>query len=147
MRAAGSDATCKCLDGDCNYVHLHSYESKLKVLKTRSRVLKRFKMTQEQLLKELKFSCVIMNCATHRILSFTQILNDILSTTDGSLNGPLKSPGEPQTVTVVTLNQDLFYSSSYPRARLGPKSEEIMFMAAIKASLGIDVEVERYGKP
>ena len=95
-------------------------------MKTRSKVLKRFGKTLEELRSEIKFSAAILSCATARILSFTQVLLDILSSKDGSVNGPRRGPNDPCAVTVITLNPDLYYASDHPTQRLGPKAEEIM---------------------
>ena len=116
-------------------------------MSTQKRVLSKFGKTLEELKKELKFACCIMSCATARILSFTQILLDIYSTKDGSIRGPKRGPNDPPAVTVITLNPDFYYSSSFPLPRLGPKAEEMMFQAVIKESLGHEAKVENYGKP
>eukprot|EP00353_Schmidingerella_taraikaensis_P011438 CAMPEP_0185568570 /NCGR_PEP_ID=MMETSP0434-20130131/1490_1 /TAXON_ID=626734 ORGANISM="Favella taraikaensis, Strain Fe Narragansett Bay" /NCGR_SAMPLE_ID=MMETSP0434 /ASSEMBLY_ACC=CAM_ASM_000379 /LENGTH=132 /DNA_ID=CAMNT_0028183131 /DNA_START=509 /DNA_END=907 /DNA_ORIENTATION=- len=108
------------------WIGIDFYESKWSILKTRSAVLKRFNMTMEELRADLKFSAAIISCATHRILSFTQVLLDILSSKDGSLSGEARGPSDPPAVTLITLNPDLYYSSTHPTVRLGPKAEEIM---------------------
>ena len=77
-------------------------------------MLKRFGKTLEELKKEIKFSAAIISCATQRICSLAQIMVDICSTKDGSLNGPKRGPDEPCAVTFITLNPDLFYASSHP---------------------------------
>ena len=118
-----------------------------KVLQTRRGVLKRFGMSMEELKKELKFSCVILNGATHNLLSFSQVLYDILRTKDGSLYGPPRGPNDPQAVTVITLNPDLYYSSTHPMERIGPQGLQIMMQALFKATLGYEIEIESYGKP
>ena len=104
-------------------------------------------MKAEELVKEMKFKAVIISVCTYRILSMIQVLYDILSSKDGSIRGPRRDPNEPQSVTLITLNPDLFYASSHPMQRLGPAVENTMISSVMKQSMGLDVKFEEYGKP
>ena len=53
-----------------NWIGIDFYESKFKILRTRSALCKRFNMTMEEL-KKIKFAAVVMSTATPRSLSFT----------------------------------------------------------------------------
>lgn len=80
------------------WIGLDFYEGmtvKLKVLKVRNKVLKRYGMTMDELKKELKFSAIIVACHTYRMLSFIQIACDILKSNDGSLYGKPLGPNDP----------------------------------------------------
>lgn len=55
------------------WIGLDFYEGrtvKLKILRVRNKVLKRYGMTMEELKKELKFSAIIVACHTFKMLSF-----------------------------------------------------------------------------
>lgn len=117
------------------------------VLRERRKVLKRFGMSMEELKKELKFSAVIVSCLSARIFSFTQILADILNSTDGSLHGPPRQPGDPQKVAFITTNPDLVFATNYYKPRIGPRGAEIMIKACIESLYGWKLETEQYGKP
>ena len=95
----------------------------------------------------MKFSAVIMSCATPRMCSLVQLMADIFSTKDGSLYGPKRGPDDPFAATFITLNSDLYYTSGHPTPRLGPKCLEIMLQSTFKEVLGQEVPIERYGKP
>lgn len=56
-------------------------------------------------------------------------------------------PNDPQKVTVITTNYDLYFSSDFPSPRHGPRVLEFALAAIVKNTLGRDLEIERHGKP
>ena len=63
------------------------------------------------------------------------------------MHGERLGPNDPQAVTVITTNPDLFYSSNHPSPRHGPQVLEAALQAICKKALNRDIVIERYGKP
>ena len=135
-----------------NYVSpwiLYDYHhSKLDILRTRNRVLKRFGCkTADELKSQLKFSAIFILILAQRIGSLTQMIVDICESKDGSLLGERRSPNDPQVVSVITTNPDFYSPIGFVSPRLGPGAYVHGLASIYKEATGRSLFIEHCGKP
>ena len=80
---------------------------------TKSRLLERFKMTEDEFKQKLQISAAFILCTSMRIMSTCQILCDLISSKDGRLLGPKRQPNDKQFVKVIMSNPDLVYKDKH----------------------------------
>ena len=84
---------------------------------------------------------------TFNVVSFIQIVCDIVATKDGSLTGERRGPNDPQATTVILTNEDLHFQYQYPLRRFGPQILRHWLEVTFKLDTGKEIELEKYGKP